>query len=146
VFRRQKFLTGAEAAELAWYTPAGTAMTEEEWAEPDAHALAVYLDGSDEPDEAPDGTPLLDDDFLVLVNAWWEPLEFTIPERRPGQSWRPELDSYDAAPPPAELAPLRGVEGGSSPLGQAAAGPVRAAGQVVPVRARSLVVLRSPRS
>jgi isoamylase len=126
VFRRQKFLTGAEAGELAWYTPAGTPITKEEWAEPMAHSLAVYLDGSDEPDEAPDGTPLLDDDFLVLVNAWWEPLDFTIPEQRPGQSWLPELDSYDASGP--------------------ADGPARQAGQKVPVRARSLVVLRSPRS
>ncbi|HEX6453416.1 MAG TPA: glycogen debranching protein GlgX [Trebonia sp.] len=126
VFRRQKFLTGAEAAELAWYTPAGTPMTSDEWGEQGAHSLAVYLDGSDEPDVAPDGSPLLDDDFLVLVNAWWEPLEFTIPEQRPGQDWLPELDSYDAS--------------------GAADSPARQAGQRVPVRPRSLVVLRSPRS
>ena len=125
VFRRRKFLTGAEAAELAWYTPAGTAMTEQEWADPTAHSLAVYLDGSDEPDEGDDGTPLLDDDFLVLVNAWWEPLDFTIPEEHPGQRWLPELDSYTGLLGPAD-------------------GPAREAGQTVPVRARSVVVLRSP--
>ena len=40
----------------------------------------MYLDGSDAPDLGPDGQPLLDDDFLVLVNGWWEPIEFTIPD------------------------------------------------------------------
>ena len=31
---------------------------------------------------------LLDDDFLVLVNAWWEPLEFVLPATREQASWR----------------------------------------------------------
>lgn len=30
----------------------------------------IYLDGSDDPDLADDGTCLVDDDFLVLVNSW----------------------------------------------------------------------------
>ena len=46
------------------------------------HAIAVYLDGTDAPDEADDGTPLLDDDFLILVNAYWEQVTFTIPPVR----------------------------------------------------------------
>ena len=49
VFRRQRYLTGAEAGELAWYTPAGTPMAETNWADAATHALAVYLDGSDDP-------------------------------------------------------------------------------------------------
>jgi glycogen operon protein len=72
-----------EAAELGWFTPAGTPMNEDCWNDPEALALGVYLDGSDAPDTGPDGQPLLDDDFLVLVNGWWEPLEFTIPDCRP---------------------------------------------------------------
>ncbi|HEY6790509.1 MAG TPA: glycogen debranching protein GlgX, partial [Trebonia sp.] len=71
VFRRSRFLAGAEAFELRWFTPAGTGMTSADWADPNARAIALYLDGSDDPDEAADGTWLVDDDFLVLVNAWW---------------------------------------------------------------------------
>ena len=37
-------------------------------------------------DLADDGSPLVDDDFLLVVDAWWETLEFTIPASRPGQS------------------------------------------------------------
>ena len=112
VFRRRRFLAGMEAAELGWFTVAGTPMTGADWADPGALSLGIYLDGSDDPDRAQDGTLLLDDDFLVLVNAWWEPLDFVIPAgTRDGQTWQPVLDSYDltlAAPgepaPPAAQA------------------------------------------
>jgi glycogen operon protein len=125
VFRRQKYLTGAEAAELGWYSCTGIAVTQDQWDDPTMHAVGVYLDGADAPDEAADGTPLVDDDFLVLVNAWWEPVEFTVPEvRAVPQDWLTELDSYDPAAPAAAEQP-------------------RHAGDRVQVRPRSLLVLRS---
>jgi isoamylase len=122
VFRRRRFLTGAEASELGWYTPAGTVMTDSDWADPNALALGIYLDGSDDPDHGPDGRPLLDDDFLVLVNAWWEPIGFTIPATRPGTTWQEEIDSYEPS-----------LAGG---------GPPRLAGGQVTVGPRSVFVLR----
>ena len=66
-----------------------------DWADPNARALAIYLDGSDDPDVAADGTPMLDDDFLVLVNSWWQPLDFVLPATRAEAAWRVEIDSYD---------------------------------------------------
>jgi isoamylase len=69
VFRRRRFLTGVEARELGWFTPAGTPMSDFDWSDPNALAIGIYLDGSEDPDRAADGSPLLDDDFLVLVNA-----------------------------------------------------------------------------
>ncbi len=123
VFRRRRFLAGVEASELGWYTPAGTAMTPDEWADPNARSLAIYLDGAGDPDRAADGHPLVDDDFLVLVNAWWEPLDFTIPVTRPQQVWQPEIDTFDPA----------------------ASRPAAAAGQPVRVGPRSVLVLRGPR-
>jgi glycogen operon protein len=125
VLRRHRYLTGVDAAELGWFTPAGTPMNEECWNDPEALALGVYLDGSDAPDTGPDGQPLLDDDFLVLVNGWWEPLEFTIPDCRPGLAWRAEIDTFD----PAAAAPV----------------PARLAGDRVTVGSRSVLVLRGPR-
>jgi isoamylase len=125
VFRRRRFLAGTEAAELEWFTPAGTAMTAADWGDGSALALALYLDGSDDPDRAPDGAPLLDDDFLVLVNAWWQPLSFTIPASRAGLAWEPAIDTYDPARPAAAAALRAGDE--------QAVGP------------RSIIVLRGPR-
>jgi len=125
VFRRRKFLTGAEASELKWFIPAGTPMTSGDWADGSVRSLAVYLDGWDDPDPAPDGTPALDDDFLVFVNGWWEPLVFTVPQVRPGQSWGTEIDSYD----PSAVSPATSLS----------------AGDQVTVGPRSVVVLRGPR-
>jgi isoamylase len=122
VFRRRRFLAGAEARELEWFTPAGTSMTGADWADDNARSVAIYLDGSDDPDLADDGTPMLDDDFLVLVNAWWEPLDFVIPPVRDGLTWRAGIDSYD-------------------PAATAAAAPQQA-GDRVTVGPRSVTVLR----
>src|SRR5262249_35028203 len=128
VFRRSRFLAGAEAAELRWFTPAGTEMTGADWSDPSALAIALYLDGSDDPDRAADGTPLVDDDFLVLTNAWWEPLTFTLPATRPHAAWQVEIDTYDpmpqTEPATAELKP----------------------GDDITVGPRSSVVLTNPRS
>jgi glycogen operon protein len=134
VFRRRRFLSGAEAAELQWFTPAGTPMNGTDWADPNARAIAIYLDGSDDPDRAEDGTPLADDDFLVLVNSWWEPLGFVLPATRPGAQWQAEIDSYDPGAPSAPSAPTA--------TGNVAA---RGAGDQVTVGPRSVVVLRAAR-
>jgi isoamylase len=108
VFRRRRFLKGTEAAGLQWFAPAGTPMDGADWADPSALSLAIYLDGSDDPDRAEDGTPLADDDFIVLINAWWEPLDFALPVTRPGARWRAEIDTYE--PEAAATAPERGAE------------------------------------
>ena len=125
VFRRHRFLKGAEAAELQWFTPAGTPMDWDDWTDPSALSIGIYLDGSDAPDRAEDGTLLVDDDFLVLVNAWWEPLAFTLPDTRPDAVWRLEIDTYDP--------------------GSAAGAGDRAAGDSITVGPRSVAVLTSPR-
>jgi isoamylase len=124
VFRRRRFLTGPDAAQVQWFTPAGTPMNAADWADPEARAIAIYLDGSGAPDRAEDGTLLTDDDFMVLVNSWWEPLGFVLPETRPGAEWHAEIDSFEPA--------------------AAATAPARRAGDAVTVGPRSLQVLRGP--
>jgi glycogen operon protein len=126
VFRRLRFPGEAGASALRWFTPGGAEMTVPDWSGASALAIALYLDGSKDPDRAADGTWLLDDNFLVLVNAWWEPLEFVLPTTRPQAGWRVEIDTYDLA----------------SPAGSAA---VSYAGDHVTAGPRSVVVLLSPR-
>jgi glycogen operon protein len=126
VFRRNRFLAGAEASDLRWFTPVGAEMTDADWSDPNALAIALYLDGSDDPDRAADGTWLIDDDFLVLVNAWWEPLDFTLPDTRPQAGWQVEIDTHHLA----------------APAGLAAA--ERKAGDHMTVGPRSVVVLKNP--
>ncbi len=123
--RRRRFLTGAEADEIVWFTPAGTAMEPQDWDDPNARCVAVHLDGTDDPDRDQDGTDLVDDDLLILVNGWSETIDFVIPETRPGAHWIIELDSADLA--------------GSRPCGQELA-----SGAPVAVGDRSVLVLSSP--
>ena len=131
VFRRRRFLAGTEAADLRWFTPAGSAMSPAEWSDDSSLAIALYLDGSDAPDRAADGTLLLDDDFLVLVNAWWEPLDFVLAETRAGAGWHIEVDTFG----PGSLDP--GTLAGPDVAGRA--------GDKLTVGPRSVTVLRSPR-
>ena len=126
VFRRRRFLAGAEASELRWFTPAGTEMTMADWSDPNALAIALYLDGSDDPDRDADGTWLTDDDFLVFVNAWWEPLGFVLPFFFFNDCWKSEIYTYDLVSQPGPAAARHG------------------AGDNVTVGPRSMVVLKSP--
>ena len=100
-------------------------MTSEDWSDPNARCLTIHLDGTSDPDRAEDGRLEVDDDFLVLINGWWEPLPFAIPDLDGSRTWQPELDSYD---PDAVTA-----------------APSLAAGGGVIVGPGSVVVLRSPR-
>jgi isoamylase len=36
-----------------------------------------------------------DDPFLTMLNAWWEPLEFSVPEALRGLGWQIEIDTND---------------------------------------------------
>ena len=62
----------------------------------------------------------------MLVNAWWEPLAFTLPATKEQAAWRAEIDTYDATVPGGPAKPV-------------------AAGDQVTVGPRSVVVLRDPR-
>ena len=144
VFRRRRFLTGADAKELGWFTPAGTPMTDADWSHHSALSLAIYLDGSDSPDRAADGSLLVDDDFYLMVNGYWEPLTFTIPSVRTrldgaAESWRVEISTYNGNPPPGD---------GTAPSGGASPPPAPAtvtAGGHLDVGPRSVTICCSPR-
>jgi glycogen operon protein len=98
VFRRRRFLGAADVAELQWFTPEGAPMTADDWGDTNARCITIYLDGSSSPDRDEDGMPLVDDDFAVLVNGWWEPLSFKVPPGNRPTAWHVELDSFDAGP------------------------------------------------
>ena len=94
-FRRRRYLTGKDAADLRWFTPSGTEMTTENWTDPMARSVALFIDGATDPDVGADGKQLLDDDFLIFVNGWWEPLTFTVAADLSARQWRVVCDTYD---------------------------------------------------
>jgi glycogen operon protein len=70
-------------------------MTDADWQAPWARSVAVHLDGTAAPDLDQRGRPLLDDDLLILANAWWEPAAFSLPDVGHPADWQVELDTYD---------------------------------------------------
>ncbi|OBH61506.1 glycogen debranching protein GlgX [Mycobacterium sp. E2479] len=96
VFRRRRFFSGKPLGrrgqdglpDIAWFTPEGTEMTDEDWGAGFAKSLAVFLNGHGIPDRDPRGQRVLDDSFLLCFNAHYEPIEFTLPPKEFGASWR----------------------------------------------------------
>ena len=127
VFRRRRFLAGTEVAELAWFGTDGGPMTVDEWQDSATRSLTLFLDGADAPDRALDGSPLVDDDFLLMVNAWWEPLDVVVPEAGAARRWVRVIDTHRG-----------GVDDDAD-------GPVALAGDVVTLGPRSLQVHRARR-
>ena len=66
-------------------------MTDADWADAGAKSVALVLSVDAELDD--DGEPMLDDDLAVLVNAWWEPLDFAVPWTG-DDHWTIASDSY----------------------------------------------------
>ena len=114
VFRRPTFLTGSEheesgAPDVWWFRPDGRAMTRGDWERGDALALGAFLNGAEIAAETRQGEPILDDSFLVLFNAWRDPLSFRLPPVRFGRRWALELSTADPdLAPGAWETPVRG--------------------------------------
>jgi isoamylase len=104
VFRRRRFFRGTPAgdghvADIAWLTPSGREMGDQDWATPYARAMTVFLNGDALTEPDPHGEPVRDDSFLIMLSADREPLEFTVPGPKYGGCWAVVLDT--AGDPPA---------------------------------------------
>src|SRR5450755_1724088 len=94
VFRRRQFFNGTPAPDttrddLDWYRPDGTPMTPQDWGESYSRAVTMALSGATGDDHHPD------DPFLTMLNAWWEPLDFSVPEPLRGLGWQIEIDTAE---------------------------------------------------
>jgi isoamylase len=134
VFRRRRFFTGeaakggqSDVGDIAWFTPGGALMGEGDWHQSYARAVATFLNG--ERLLAPDkrGRKMIDDSFLILFNAHYEDIQFTLPSQEYGAWWSVILDTAED-------------DGG----GHAEGGDTYSPRELLHVVARSVVVLRRP--
>ncbi|WP_308297074.1 MULTISPECIES: glycogen debranching protein GlgX [unclassified Streptomyces] len=109
VLRRRRFFQGETATrpeqplpDLVWLLPDGREMTDEAWQRSDAHSVAVFLNGDAiaEPDWC--GQPVVDDSFLLLLNGYWEPVEFQLPDVTYGERWTTLVDTGEPQGPSDE--------------------------------------------
>jgi glycogen operon protein len=69
-------------------------MTQRDW-QVFGHTLGVFLNGQEIADLTPRGEPIADDSFLLLFNAHFENVGFTLPARRFGGVWALELSTAE---------------------------------------------------
>ncbi|MBW3619432.1 MAG: glycogen debranching protein GlgX [Actinobacteria bacterium] len=98
VFRRRRWfegrpIKGDDAHDIAWLTPEGEVMSDENWQENFARSLQVFLNGHGiaSPDER--GERVTDDSFLILFNGHHDVLEFTLPDDSMAPQWVVVLDT-----------------------------------------------------
>ena len=102
VCRRRRFFAGdighgddSSVADIAWFTPSGEKMTNEDWSQWHARSVMVFLNGDGIPEPGRAGESVVDDSFLIGFNAHSEPITFTIPGSVYGDGWLVQLDTSD---------------------------------------------------
>jgi len=125
VFRRRRWFQGRAIRgmeDIGWFSPEGTEMSEQDWETGYAKSLGVFLNGDSIPTLDARGEPTKDDSFIVLLNAHFEPIDFTLPTLW-GDTWSLVLDTAEPLPPTGEPKTVK-------------------AGDAMAVESRSLTVLR----
>ncbi|MFF4754272.1 glycogen debranching protein GlgX [Streptomyces sp. NPDC002514] len=102
VLRRRRFFRGDTAThagqplpDLVWLLPDAREMTDRDWQRSDAHSVGVFLNGDAIAEHDPYGRRVIDDSFLLLLNSYWEPVGFRLPDAAYGERWTTLIDTAD---------------------------------------------------
>ncbi len=95
--------------DITWYNPNGEEFSEEAWSEPWNRSLALLLNGNTLQVSDEDGNPVVDDSFMMLINAFHEGVEFTLPEAPKGRPWKYCLNTENLDDPFTEAPALKKV-------------------------------------
>jgi glycogen operon protein len=106
-FFKGRRIRGTGTRDIMWLRIDGAPMTDEDWQNPSASSLAMFLSGRGIDDVDEDGEPIVDDHLIVLLNASPLDLPFVLPQvgaprSRPkpqglGGQWDLLLDTADDA-------------------------------------------------
>ena len=97
VFNRRRFfqgrrIRGSEVKDLAWFGSNGKEMTDEEW-NMGFRTLGIRLAGDAIEEMDSQGRPIVDDIFLMLLNAYHELVPFTMPVHKKKIRWECVFDT-----------------------------------------------------
>jgi len=97
-FRRRSFfqgrrIKGTGIKDILWLKPDGAEMSDEEWNNSSARSLGMFLAGGGLEERDRYGSRLRDDSFLLLFNAHYEAVPFTLPDSESERSWEVLLDT-----------------------------------------------------
>jgi glycogen operon protein len=100
VFRRRRFfqgrpIRGSNIEDIAWLRPDGQQMSDEDWNAGFAKTVGIFLNGRGIPERDALGERIIDDSFLLLINAHHRPITFSLPDSTYGGSWEIVVDTAD---------------------------------------------------
>jgi glycogen operon protein len=101
VLRRRRFfhgrrVHGADVRDIVWLKPDGQEMSDEDWFASYVRCLGMLLDGRAMTEWADTGELIRDDALLVLLNAYWEEIAFTLPAIGEAVKWHVLVDTASA--------------------------------------------------
>jgi isoamylase len=100
VFRRRRFFRGkpigrgrGALSDIAWFTPSGVEMTEQDWDSGFGRCVTVFLNGDGITEVDNRGEQVSDDSFLLCLNAHYEDIDATLPGPEYGRRWAVVVDT-----------------------------------------------------
>ena len=106
VLHRRRFFTGREPGDpddkipqVEWMDHTGSIMDMEDWSNTHAFSVMIYLNGSDIPEADWYGNQMVDNNFILIFNAHYVPIMFTLPDERYGKKWRLVVDTHNPKGP-----------------------------------------------
>ena len=86
-FFQDRKIRGSMVRDVAWYNTTGDEFSDENWCAEWNRSLAVMLNGKTLGVTDEEGEPVVDDSFLLLINAYHEGVEFKLPKPPNGSPW-----------------------------------------------------------
>ena len=85
--------------DATWFSPDGNEVSDAAWSSEWSRAIALMLNGRTLQVTDENGAWLIDDSYLLLVNAADQGVEFTLPESPAGKQWCQILDTENVENP-----------------------------------------------
>jgi isoamylase len=100
IFARRRWfqgrpLHGTGVKDIAWFTPQGKEMSEEDWKAGFATSLGVFLNGDAIASTDMYGDRVTDDSFYFIFNAHHEPMPFILPDGSFAPNWLVLIDTSE---------------------------------------------------
>jgi glycogen operon protein len=98
-FFQDRTIRNSVQRDIAWYGADGNEMPESAWTTEWTRSMALMLNGKTLQVADENGDPLVDDSFLILVNAFHEGVEFILPPVPNGSPWTQVMDTENIDDP-----------------------------------------------
>ena len=102
VLHRRRFFSGRtpgdpvdKIPQAEWFDHTGSIMDMADLQNTHAFSVMIYLNGSDIPEVDWYGNQMVDNDFILIFNAHYEPIQFTLPDERYGKKWKLVVDTHN---------------------------------------------------